>query len=49
MWEKEFDGNMSAVDSFPEQQGAKSPALKASITSAAHAFTPLDIDLILKV
>jgi len=49
MWGKEFDGNMSAVDTFLEQQGAKSPALKAFLANAAHAFTPLDIDLIFQV
>jgi hypothetical protein len=49
MWGKEFDGNMSAVDSFLEAQGTKSSALKAFIANAAHAFTSLDLDLILQV
>jgi hypothetical protein len=49
MWGKEFDGNMAVVDTFLEQQSAKSPALKAFIQNAARVFTPLDIDLLLQV
>jgi hypothetical protein len=50
MWGKgNFDGNMRTIDTFLEQQGAKSPALKAFIEGAARAFTPLDLDLILQV
>jgi hypothetical protein len=50
MWGKDnFDGNLQIVDTFLEAAGAKSPVLKAFLESAARAFTPLDLDLILQV
>lgn len=50
MWGKDnFEGNLTLVDSFLEQQSAKSPALRSFLASAAKALTPLDLDLILQV
>jgi hypothetical protein len=49
MWGKDFSGNLQIVDTFLEQQSAKSPALKAFIDGAARVFTPLDLDLLLQV
>lgn len=50
MWGKDnFDGNLALVDTFLEQQSAKSPAIRSFLEGAARALTPLDLDLILQV
>jgi hypothetical protein len=50
MWGKDnLAGNLQIVDTFLEQQSAKSPALRSFLEVAVRALTPLDLDLLLQV